>query len=155
MDGGAWWAAVHGAAKSRTRLSDFTFPFTGSCIRHEKCHSSPDKGTCFPPEIMTQYIYDLSTWTNPCECVSDPLLLGPPLVAENRGPSRGQTSRCARAKPPETAPDKQVTSWAKYFLEAQTKNSVVCFQLVNRIRSFLLLQFAYTPKKRKNLSLSL
>ena len=24
MDGGAWWAAVHGAAKSRTRLSDFT-----------------------------------------------------------------------------------------------------------------------------------
>ena len=25
MDGGAWWAAVHGGAKSRTRLSDFTF----------------------------------------------------------------------------------------------------------------------------------
>ena len=25
MDGGAWWAAVHGVAKSRTRLSDFTF----------------------------------------------------------------------------------------------------------------------------------
>ena len=24
-DGGAWWAAVHGVAKSRTRLSDFTF----------------------------------------------------------------------------------------------------------------------------------
>ena len=27
MDGGAWWAAVHGVVKSRTRLSDFTFPF--------------------------------------------------------------------------------------------------------------------------------
>ena len=27
MDGGAWWAAVHGVAKSRTRLSDFTFAF--------------------------------------------------------------------------------------------------------------------------------
>ena len=27
MDGGAWWAAVHGVAKSRTRLSDFTFTF--------------------------------------------------------------------------------------------------------------------------------
>ena len=26
-DGGAWWAAVHGVAKSRTRLSDFTFTF--------------------------------------------------------------------------------------------------------------------------------
>ena len=25
MDGGAWWAAVHGVAKSRTRLSDFAF----------------------------------------------------------------------------------------------------------------------------------
>jgi len=24
MDGGAWWAAVHGVAKSRTRLSDLT-----------------------------------------------------------------------------------------------------------------------------------
>ena len=23
MDGGAWWATVHGVAKSRTRLSDF------------------------------------------------------------------------------------------------------------------------------------
>ena len=27
MDGGDWWAAVHGVAKSRTRLSDFTFTF--------------------------------------------------------------------------------------------------------------------------------
>ena len=25
MDRGAWWATVHGVAKSRTRLSDFTF----------------------------------------------------------------------------------------------------------------------------------
>ena len=28
MDGGAWWAAVHGVAEGRTRLSDFTFIFT-------------------------------------------------------------------------------------------------------------------------------
>ena len=27
MDGGPWWAAVHGVAKSQTRLSDFTFTF--------------------------------------------------------------------------------------------------------------------------------
>ena len=27
MDGGAWWAAVHGVAKSWTRLRDFTFIF--------------------------------------------------------------------------------------------------------------------------------
>ena len=25
MDTGAWWATVHGVAKSQTRLSDFTF----------------------------------------------------------------------------------------------------------------------------------
>ena len=25
MDGGAWWATVHGLPKSQTRLSDFTF----------------------------------------------------------------------------------------------------------------------------------
>ena len=27
MDGGAWWATVHGVAKSQTRLSEFTFTF--------------------------------------------------------------------------------------------------------------------------------
>ena len=27
MDGGAWWATVHGVAASRSRLSDFTFHF--------------------------------------------------------------------------------------------------------------------------------
>ena len=27
MDGGAWWAVVHGVEKSRTPLSDFTFTF--------------------------------------------------------------------------------------------------------------------------------
>ena len=30
MDGVAWWATLHGVAKSRTRLSDFTFTFTVS-----------------------------------------------------------------------------------------------------------------------------
>ena len=27
MDGGAWWATVHGVSKSRTRLRDITFTF--------------------------------------------------------------------------------------------------------------------------------
>ena len=27
MDGGAWWATVHGVAKGRTQLSNFTFTF--------------------------------------------------------------------------------------------------------------------------------
>ena len=32
MDGGAWWATVHGVAKSQTRLSDFTFTFPGGSV---------------------------------------------------------------------------------------------------------------------------
>jgi len=28
MDGGAWWATIHGVSKSWTRLSDFTFTFS-------------------------------------------------------------------------------------------------------------------------------
>ena len=40
-DGGAWWAAVHGVAKSRTRLSDFTFPFHLHALEKEMAtHSS-------------------------------------------------------------------------------------------------------------------
>ena len=35
MDGGAWWAAVHGVAKSRTRLSDFPFPFHFHALEKE------------------------------------------------------------------------------------------------------------------------
>ena len=41
MDGGAWWAAVHGVVKSRTRLSDFTFPFHFHALEKEMAtHSS-------------------------------------------------------------------------------------------------------------------
>ena len=41
MDGGAWWGAVHGVAKSRTRLSDFTFTFHSHALEKEMAtHSS-------------------------------------------------------------------------------------------------------------------
>ena len=41
MDGGAWWAAVHGVARSRTRLSDFTFTFHFHALEREMAaHSS-------------------------------------------------------------------------------------------------------------------
>ena len=41
MDGGAWWAAVHGVARSRTRLSDFTFTFHFHALEEEMAtHSS-------------------------------------------------------------------------------------------------------------------
>ena len=41
MDGGAWQAAVHGVAKSQTRLSDFTFTFYFHALEKEMAtHSS-------------------------------------------------------------------------------------------------------------------
>ena len=41
MDGGAWWAAVHGVSKSWTLLSDFTFTFHFHALEKEMAtHSS-------------------------------------------------------------------------------------------------------------------
>ena len=41
MDGGAWWAAAHGLARSRTGLSDFTFTFHFHALEKEVAtHSS-------------------------------------------------------------------------------------------------------------------
>ena len=41
MDRGAWWAAVHGVARSRTRLSNFTFTFHFQALEKEMAtHSS-------------------------------------------------------------------------------------------------------------------
>ena len=41
VDGGAWWAAVHGVAESWTRLSDFTFTFHFHALEKEMAtHSS-------------------------------------------------------------------------------------------------------------------
>ena len=41
MDGGTWWAAVHGVVKSQTRLSDFTFTFHFPALEKEMAtHSS-------------------------------------------------------------------------------------------------------------------
>ena len=41
MDGGAWWAAVHGDAKGQTRLSDFPFTFHFHALEKEMAtHSS-------------------------------------------------------------------------------------------------------------------
>ena len=41
MDGGAWWAAVHGVTKSGTQLSDFTFTFRFHALEKEMAtHSS-------------------------------------------------------------------------------------------------------------------
>ena len=41
VEGGAWWAIVHGVTKSQTRLSDFTFTFHFPALEKEMAtHSS-------------------------------------------------------------------------------------------------------------------
>ena len=41
MDRGAWWAAVHGVAKSQTQLTNFTFTFHFHTLEKEMAtHSS-------------------------------------------------------------------------------------------------------------------
>ena len=41
MDGGAWWATVHGVAESRTQLSDLTFTLHSYALEKEMAtHSS-------------------------------------------------------------------------------------------------------------------
>ena len=41
VNGRAWWAAIHGVAKSRTQLSDFTFNFHFHVLEKEMAtHSS-------------------------------------------------------------------------------------------------------------------
>ena len=42
MDGGAWWAAVHGVTKSRAQLSDFTFTFHFPALEKEMATHSSD-----------------------------------------------------------------------------------------------------------------
>ena len=40
MDGGAWWAAVQGVAKSQTRLSDFPLTFHFDALEKERATDS-------------------------------------------------------------------------------------------------------------------
>ena len=41
MEGGSWWAVIHGVARSQTRLSDFPFTFHFHALEKEKAtHSS-------------------------------------------------------------------------------------------------------------------
>ena len=46
MDGGAWWAAVHGVSKSRTRLNDLTFNFHFPLSRIGEGNGNPLQRFC-------------------------------------------------------------------------------------------------------------
>ena len=90
MDGGPWWAAVHGVAKSRTQLSDFTFTFHFYALEKEMAtHSSVFawriRGTGEPGGLLSMGSHrvghdwsDLAAaaaaafliWANPLNCLS-------------------------------------------------------------------------------------
>ena len=57
MDGGAWWATVHGVTKSRTRLSDFTFlstfTFNILCWWGGKKEDAEAEGTLCSPNPLS------------------------------------------------------------------------------------------------------
>ena len=62
MDRGAWWASVHGVAKSQTRLRDFTFTFHFHALEEEMAtHSSvlawriPGKGE--PGGLLSMWLH--------------------------------------------------------------------------------------------------
>ena len=67
MDRGAWWATVHGVAKSRTRLSGFTFTFK--------------------PLFKRESQFSVALWTTVCQpcCFSKPSISGVPLPGVDPG----------------------------------------------------------------------
>ena len=96
MDGGAWWAAVHGVARSRTRLSDFTFTFHFHALDKEMATYSSVlpwriPGTGEPGELLSM---GSQSWTRPKRLSSS-------------NPLKDTTERIKR----------QATSWGRKYLQ--------------------------------------
>ena len=76
MDGGAWWAAVHGVTKSRTRLSYFTFTFHFHALEKEMAtHSSVlawrVPGTAEPGGLLSMGSHRVGhDWSDLAACTS-------------------------------------------------------------------------------------
>ena len=62
MDGGAWWAAVHGFTKSRTWLNDFTFFLV--FLLHMYLSPSVERGECHGLREFTSWILAASVCTS-------------------------------------------------------------------------------------------
>ena len=86
MDGGAWWAAVYGVAKSRTWLSDFTFTFHFHTL--EKEMATP---VFFPGESR-----DGGAWQAAIYGVAQSQILLKRLSSSSSG--KESTSQCRRHK---------------------------------------------------------
>ena len=85
MDGGAWWAAVHGVTKSRTRPSDFTFTLLIKTIQFnsvaQSCPTFCDPMNCSTPglpvhpqlpEFTQTHIHQVSDAIQPSHSLSYP-----------------------------------------------------------------------------------
>ena len=76
MDGGAWWATVHGVAKSRKLLSDFTFTFHFHALEKEMAtHSSilawRIPGTAEPGGLTSMGSHRVGhNWSDLAACIS-------------------------------------------------------------------------------------
>ena len=55
MDGGACWATVHGVAKSRTRLSDFTLTFISTRCQWHSVYT-------YPTEVVLLFVHSYEGW---------------------------------------------------------------------------------------------
>ena len=91
MDGGAWWAAVHGVAEGRTRLSDFTFTFMhwrrkGNPLQCS-CLENPRDGGAWWAAIHGV----AQSWTR-LKWLSSSSLLGAGIFAEFYSPTSSSSS---------------------------------------------------------------
>ena len=59
MDGGGWWAAVHGVARSQTRLSNFTFTFHFHALEKEMASQEKEKSKGKSPLYKIKAATDL------------------------------------------------------------------------------------------------
>ena len=97
MDGGAWWAAVHGVTESWTRLRDFTFTFHFHALEKEMAtafgqlfalglYACKDKSPNFNEILLLTYIYKFNTAAaataakllQSCPTLCDPIDRSPP-----------------------------------------------------------------------------
>ena len=62
MDGGAWWAAVHGVARSWTRLSDFTFTFHFHALEKEMATHSSVLAWRIPGILVGCHLWGRTEW---------------------------------------------------------------------------------------------
>ena len=79
MEGGAWWATVHGVAKSWTRLSDFTFTSLSKLSEWKTCQkewffSKGWPGNHHQEDEVDLFLEQLQSWLSICVTLRSPLL---------------------------------------------------------------------------------